>query len=154
MQHNKRDILIIDEPFQFKYSLLIGLAGFFSCVLISLVVYNYVIAHDKVLLMTGINQSPDVISYFNAQHKVLVLKLASMCVVITLFMFLLGLVISNRIAGPIFSIRRRVNEIVLSNDLSLRFFVRKKDEFKDLTDDLNKLMNSIESENVKNTKTN
>jgi signal peptidase II len=151
LDQKKRDILIIDEPFQFKYSLLLALSGLISCLLISVIVYNFVIAHDKVLLLTGLNQSPEVLAYFDVQHRILILKLVTLCVIITLFMFLLGLIISNRISGPLFAIRRKIVEILATRDLSTRFGVRRKDEFQDLNNDLNRMMQVLEERYAKDT---
>ena len=140
----KRDLFIVDESFQFRYSILLGLSGLIISLVIGFIFYNYSIAQDKILLISGLNQSEDIVSFFMMQHKLLLVKLITIGVIVTLFMFLLGLVVSNKISGPIFSIRRNLNEIAASGDLSIRFKVRKKDELHGLISDLNRVMERLE----------
>ncbi|MBN1115552.1 MAG: hypothetical protein JXA66_09455 [Oligoflexia bacterium] len=140
----KRDIFVVDEAFQFKYSIFLGVSGLIISLLISFVVYNYSLAHDRILLVSGLDQSSEIVSFFSVQQRLLLVKLVALSVIITLFMFLVGLIVSNRIAGPVFSIRRKIREIISSGDYSTRFYVRKRDELKDLVQELNLLMEKIE----------
>jgi methyl-accepting chemotaxis protein len=145
----KRDIFVVDENFQFKYAVFFGISGLFVSLIIGLVMYSYSMAHDQVLLASGLNQSNDIVSFFGMQHRVLLVKFITASVIITLFMFLLGLVISNKIAGPVFSIRRNLKNIIEQKDFSVRFHSRKRDELKELVEDLNKFMDILENKNEK-----
>lgn len=147
----KRDVFIVDNGFQFKYSILFGLSGLIISLVIFVIVFNYIKFHDGFLLKTGLDQSEEILAFFQAQQKLLFTKLLLISIIVTLLMFLIGLIISNKIAGPIFSIRRRINEISNTGDLSARFSTRKKDEFKYLAEDLNKMMTKIEARHAKDT---
>jgi len=141
----KRDVFIVDNSFQFKYSLLFGITGLIISTVIFIIVFNYIKFHDGFLLKTGLEQSQELVSFLKSQEKLLFTKLFMISLIVTLLMFLIGLVVSNKIAGPVYAIRRRINEISLSGNLSSRFSVRKKDEFKNLSEDLNKMMNKLEA---------
>ena len=140
----KREIFLVDESMQFKYALILGSVGLLVSIVISLVFYNYMMAQDRVLLLSGLNQSDEVISFFSQQQKLLFVKLVAVSVIITLFMFLIGLIFSNRLAGSIFSIRRSLNELAATGDLAIRFKVRKNDELQDLVYDLNRVMERVD----------
>jgi methyl-accepting chemotaxis protein len=144
-KYKKRDVFIVDNTFQFKYSLLFGISGLIISSVIFIIVFNYVKFHDGFLLKTGLEQSEELLSFFKSQQKLLFTKLFMISLIVTLLMFLIGLVISNKIAGPIYSLRRKINEISINANLSTRFSVRKKDEFKDLSEDLNKMMCKLEA---------
>ncbi|MEI6080376.1 MAG: hypothetical protein WCQ53_07060 [bacterium] len=140
----KREIFLVDESMQFKYALILGSVGLLVSIVISLVFYNYMMAQDRVLLLSGLNQSDEVIAFFSQQQKLLFVKLVAVSVIITLFMFLIGLIFSNRLAGSIFSIRRSLNELAATGDLAIRFKVRKNDELQDLVYDLNRVMERVD----------
>lgn len=141
----RRDVFIVDNGFQFKYSILFGLSGLIVCLTVFIIVYNYIKVHDGFLLKTGLDQSEEVVKYFIAQQKLIFTKLFMISVIVTLLMFLVGLIVSNKIAGPIFSIRRRINELATTGSLATRFSTRKKDEFKFLAQDLNRMMDKLEA---------
>jgi signal transduction histidine kinase len=140
----KREIFLVDESMQFRYALILGAAGLVVSIIVSVIFYNYMMAQDRVLLLSGLNQSEEVVEFFIQQQKLLFVKLIAVSVIITLFMFLLGLIFSNRIAGSIFSIRRNLNEIAATGDRSIRFKVRKNDEMQDLVYDMNRVMERVD----------
>jgi methyl-accepting chemotaxis protein len=139
----KRTIYVIDESFQLKYSLLFALTGLLVSALVGVVVYGYSMAHDNVLLVSGLEQSPDMVSFFHDQHKILLVKIITLSAIITLFLFLMGLIVTHRIAGPIFSIKRVMNQISENGDLNARVRLRKADEFKSLAEAFNGMMEKI-----------
>ncbi|MCX6112043.1 MAG: hypothetical protein NTY22_01985 [Proteobacteria bacterium] len=148
----KREIFLVDASTQFKYAILLGVIGLVVSVVVGAIFYNYMFAQDRILLLSGLNQSEEIVAFFVQQQKLLFVKLVAVSVIITLFMFLIGLIFSNRIAGSIFSIRRTLNEISVTGDLAIRFRIRKKDEFQDLVYDLNRVMERIDFDHGKDTK--
>ncbi|HOW16216.1 MAG TPA: hypothetical protein PK443_00740 [bacterium] len=141
----KREVFVVDEGFQLKYSILLATTGLLVSFLVGYVFYSYVNAHDNALLVAGLNQSKEAVLFLERQRKLLMIKIAAVGVTITFFMFLVGLVFSSRVSGAVFSIRRSIDSIHTSGDLSVRFRVRKKDELKELVGDLNKLMNKLDA---------
>ena len=148
----KREIFLVDNSLQFKYAILLGAIGLAISVIVSLIFYNYMEAQNRVLLLSGLNQSEEIVAFFIQQQRLLFVKLTAVSVIVTLFMFLIGLIYSNRIAGSIFSIRRTLNEISVTGDLAIRFKIRKKDEFQDLVYDINRVMERIDFDHGKDTK--
>ena len=140
----KREVFVVDEGFQLKYSILLAVTGLVVSILVGYVFYSYVNAHDNTLLMAGLNQSKEAMLFLEHQRKLLMIKIAAVGITVTFFMFLVGLVFSSRVSGAVFSIRRSIDNIHASGDLSVRFKVRQKDELKELVQDLNKLMNKMD----------
>jgi len=93
----KREIFLVDRALQFKYAIILGVMGFMVSIIISFIFFNYMVAHSSVLLLSGLDQSEVIVKFFAQQQNLLIVKLLSISVIITLFMFLVGLVISNRI---------------------------------------------------------
>lgn len=141
----KREVFVVDEGFQFKYSVLLAATGLIVSALIGYIFYNYVNSHDNTLLVSGLNQSKEAVLFLESQRKLLLIKIAAVGVTVTFFMFLVGLVFSSRVSGAVFSIRRSIDSIHTSGDLSVRFRVRQKDELKELVQDLNKLMTKLDN---------
>ena len=104
------------------------------------------ISQNRILLLSGLNQSETIVNFFIQQQKLLLVKLIAVNVIITLFMFLIGLIYSNRLAGSIFSVRRSLNELSVTGDLSIRFRIRKNDELQDLVYDMNRVMERLDFE--------
>jgi len=148
----KREIFLVDRALQFKYAIILGVMGFMVSIIISFIFFNYMVAHSSVLLLSGLDQSEVIVKFFAQQQNLLIVKLLSISVIITLFMFLVGLVISNRIGGSLFSIRRVINDIAMTGGLSQRFKIRKKDELGELVYDLNRMMERLDFEYGKDTK--
>ena len=132
---NRRRLFIVDEPFQMKYALLLGLSGLAVSLIAGIVFYAHVSSMN----------CGDVV-FIAYQKKLLLVKISAVSVIITAFMFLVGVVISNKIAGAVFSIRRSLKEIADRGDFSTRFRVRDHDELKDLVLDLNKTMERLDME--------
>ncbi len=59
------------------------------------------------------------------------------------FVFILAIVLSHRIAGPIYRMKRDLDEIVAGN-YSKRLRLRKTDELKDVAESINKLVDILE----------
>lgn len=142
----RRRLFIVDEPFQIKYSLLLGLSTFAVSLIVGIIFYSHVSTMNSMLLNAGLGFDPDAVTFLAYQKKLLLVKISAATVVITLIMFLVGVVISNKISGAVFSIRRSLQEIFNKGDFSARFKIRKHDELKDLVADLNKAMERLDLE--------
>ncbi len=145
----RRKLYVVDEPFQMRYSLLLGISTFIVCLVISIILYSHVSSMDALIVNSGIGINPEALTVLSYQKKLLLVKISAATVIITLIMFLVGVVISNRIAGPVFSIRRSLQGIFKKGDFSARFKIREHDELKDLVSDLNKAMERLDLEHCK-----
>jgi methyl-accepting chemotaxis protein len=151
---NRRRLFIVDEPFQMKYSLLLGLSGLAVSLIAGIIFYSHVNSLDRSLVMLGLGDNPDALVFLAYQKKLLLVKISAVSVIITAFMFLIGVVLSNKISGAVFSIRRSLKEIANRGDFSTRFRVRDHDELKDLVLDLNKTMERLDMEHSRASKHN
>ncbi len=132
---NRRRLFIVDEPFQMKYALLLGLSGLAVSLIAGIVFYAHI---------NSMNYGDA--TFLAYQKKLLLVKISAVSVIITAFMFLIGVVLSNKIAGAVFSIRRSLKEVADRGDFSVRFRVRDHDELKELVKDLNKTMERLDME--------
>ena len=98
------------------------------------------------------SNNSDAVTFLTYQKKLLLVKISAVAVIITAFMFLIGVVLSNKISGAVFSIRRSLKEIADRGDFSVRFKVRDHDELRDLVVDLNKTMERLDMEHGRATK--
>lgn len=143
---NRRRLFIVDQPFQIKYSLLLGLSAFVVSLIVGIIFYSHVNSLNNMLLNAGLGFNPDAVTFLAYQKKLLLVKISAATVIITLIMFLVGVVLSNKISGAVFSIRRSLQEVFNKGDFSARFRIRKHDELKDLVADLNKAMERLDLE--------
>lgn len=148
----RRTIYVVDESFQLKYSILLAVIGLMVSVLVGFVVYNYSMAHDNVLLVSGLDQSQDMVNFFKSQHKILIVKLITLSAIVTMSLFLIGLIITHRITGPLFSIKKVMKQISQTGDLSLRVNLRKKDELKTFATEFNTMLETLRKRYVESNK--
>ena len=138
---HRRRLFIVDEPFQMKYALLLGLSGLAVSLIAGIVFYAHI---------NSMNYGD--VTFLAYQKKLLLVKISAVSVIITAFMFLIGVVLSNKISGAVFSIRRSLKEIADRGDFSVRFKVRDHDELRDLVVDLNKTMERLDMEHSRTSK--
>ncbi len=67
--------------------------------------------------------------------------------VISILLLLWGLVISHRIAGPIYRLEQELDKIS-KGDFSLRIKFRKKDEFASIAQGINKVLDKVQGKSV------
>lgn len=66
-------------------------------------------------------------------------------VIYLVFAAFISILISHKIAGPIFKFKKEIKSMIETGDISKRIFLRKGDELKDLADLLNQLFDMIEA---------
>ena len=60
-----------------------------------------------------------------------------------LLLFIWGIIISHRFAGPLERLRRDVENISKSGDYARRLRIRKEDDLKPLADSINRLLDKV-----------
>ncbi len=117
---NNRSKFVSNLKFQFKIGLLLSAFSFFSSMMLFIFSYQFLkIHHDSSFLKTYLATAT-------------VLGIA-----IVLFTFFLGFILSHRISGPIYAIKRHIRST--RNGDVVKFQLRQSDEFKDIEKDLNYL---------------
>ncbi|MGB2630751.1 MAG: HAMP domain-containing protein [Candidatus Omnitrophota bacterium] len=140
MKRWRRVRFLIAKRFQIRYIALILVFMFAAVVLTGYTVYvtTWVIFGEKLAAVYPQGLLFDIVKKVNA---VLLLRLA----VLTPLVIFIGLVLSNRIAGPIYHIKKYLQKVSAGNyegDLRLR----KNDELQDMAAEINGLVTQLRSE--------
>lgn len=142
----RRSRLFIAKRFQSRYiGLIVGMM-FFVVILTGYLVYvtTWIMFGEKLAAVYPQGLLMDIVKRVNL---VLFLRL----LILTPFVVLIGLVLSNRVAGPIFNIKRYLAKI-LTGDYSSDIQLRKKDELQDLAAEINLLVRKLRKDRTnKNT---
>ncbi|MBI2609235.1 MAG: HAMP domain-containing protein [Deltaproteobacteria bacterium] len=148
MEKKRKEILrtqyLIDKPFQLKYSL-----GFVATVLVlsvafSIATYSYIQDALFASVTTGISQSQVASSLAQEQVTLLNNNILLFFGFFTLCLIILAIYMTHRVAGPMFSLKRRMREISqgIVHLKPLQF--RKTDEFQDVAEVFNQMIKSLE----------
>lgn len=135
----KRRQYLINKDFQirfiFKFCLLL-----LSASVLSTVILMYL---SEGTLTSTFNNSRLVISSTASAilPATLLTNIITICVV-AIATILVTLFVSHKIAGPLFRFQKEVREIAKGN-LSINICLRKKDQIKDIADELNAMCNSL-----------
>jgi HAMP domain-containing protein len=143
----KRRILIVDPEFQFRFIRRIAMLAVLIVVAsLSLLAITYYFNLDIQTVIVqplplAISENATPIEEPTTILSIL-LPVVIICVVVTLALTLVfGLIMSHRMAGPLFRIRRELKEME-QGDLSGEVHLRKKDDFKSLAQAVNGLKRS------------
>ena len=130
---HERKILIIDKKSQFT---LLIYTVFICCVVI---VVGNLIQHSLQLA-----QEPSVLT--NLQRSWMVFA-GFLAVFLMISSFVVGIILSNRFAGPVYAIRRHIRWLLDENRIEL-VHLRQGDMFEDLATDLNQLLVRIQNNQI------
>ncbi|MDD5688567.1 MAG: hypothetical protein PHE88_12130 [Elusimicrobia bacterium] len=134
MADYKRKIVLIDRKMQFKYAFMIGGALIFML----LVVEYHTFLTIKLALPNILSTS------VGAQIKEIHLWLIINGLVYALFIGVISIYMSHKIAGPIFKIKKDLREIIDTGNTNKQIFIRKGDELNDLVALINELLQKVE----------
>ncbi len=123
-QVDLRNKFLVHPKFQLRFSLLIALMTLGSSMI--LLIFSFSFFRD--------DQSQIMIDYFMYLGA-----LASL--LLSLIVFLGSIIISHRVAGPIYAIKRHIRSTL--NLEEVNFKLREKDEFKEIQEDLNLLNKTV-----------
>ncbi|MEA3489106.1 MAG: methyl-accepting chemotaxis protein [Candidatus Omnitrophota bacterium] len=136
----RRTRLFIARRFQIRYVTLILIFMFATAILSGYTVYvtTWIIFGEK---LAAVYPQGLLLGIVKKVNIILLLRL----IFLTPLIILVGLVLSNRIAGPIYRIQRFLRR-VSSGNYENRLYLREKDELHDLAEALNHLMSKLRSE--------
>lgn len=136
---------LIDRDFQLKYAFLLSVIAIITSLLIGGLVYFSLKESYTVLLQAGMGNHPEVealvIHWRNFLTKYLVMGLA----LLVIFLTLLGILITHKMVGPIWVLKRNLEKVTQGSYGSL-MNLRKGDEFQDVKDEYNKMILSLQRE--------
>ncbi|HBQ22066.1 MAG: hypothetical protein A2Z91_03530 [Deltaproteobacteria bacterium GWA2_38_16] len=145
---------IINQDFQFRYiGLLIGVASIICLVFVVAAKY-YINLNLNPLIESGLISSPLAQELIQVEKNFLNKNLLTIFLVLISVLTLVGIFITHRIAGPIYALERRMKQIAQEGFQHMPFHVRKNDEFQELVENFNTMMESLQKkyENTKDVK--
>jgi signal peptidase II len=131
-ENNSRKRYWINLKFQLKYCVSLLLVGFLTSTIISIFSYTYL----RVTLIEVIGNNKHVLGRFlDPFFETFILIVLG----ISIGLFVVGKIISHRIAGPIYALERYLNQLMNTPEAMPTFKLRAHDEFKHLEVVINQL---------------
>jgi hypothetical protein len=140
-----RRILLLDRDFQLKYSIIIGCTG---TLVIALSIAAMTIARRHVLSDLEIPQP--LLSELAAGESRVLWLLGGLAVVTGVVLGFLGVLVTHRIAGPVYVMTRAIAALARGHYPPLRP-IRKRDDLKDLVELFQKSIESLRAREVEET---
>lgn len=141
--NRRKKRLVIERHFQYRLTLKIcfaaaGIFLIFGGILMFLVKMNY-----EMLVQNALLQMPEMVTQLQREFRLISLALVTSFIIMVGIMFGLGLLLSQKLAGPIFALRRQLKEFA-DGKTGIRLSLRTGDEFMPLADTFNSAMESWE----------
>jgi len=135
---------LIHPKWQITFSFLLVFVGFVSAVICGYLAYRLIYANQLLILKHGIHLSPEYLNAMANQRMEVVRLWGVAFAGLAGVLFIGGIFLSHRMVGPIFAFRKALSRLVVG-DFSTPMQLRKNDEFHDLKDAYNKLLEQLQS---------
>lgn len=135
---NQRKIILINKKFQLKICFILGSLVILSTLIYPFAIYDLFLRFEQFITKDGI----DLIN----QRNDLILYLIIVQAVFSLIMFFIILLISHRIAGPMYKLVNYLRDIRDGKDADKLTF-RDGDYFPEVADEINKTISYLKSNN-------
>ncbi|MBU6154055.1 MAG: methyl-accepting chemotaxis protein [Bdellovibrionales bacterium] len=137
--------LLINPGFQLRYVFWLTASGFVLVAINALIAFSFIRENYITLVeLSPMTDETKALMHTELQNLILGLSVTSLCF-LGLITFL-GLVLSHRTAGPLYHLNRVFNEIQAGNRKARAKF-RQQDEFQEVAQSFNKMMDSISAGN-------
>lgn len=133
----RRTRYLINRRFQFRYIGVLILSALFASLTIGGVLYAIVEVNWLLQLDRGLHFLPETRELLTWQRTLVGMVFLIIFVLMATLLSLWGLFLSHRVAGPVFSISRRLKSIFLECDFTTPLKLRKKDALQEVKDELN-----------------
>ena len=134
----RRKNYLINKEVQIKYALLtILLLASYSVILLMTIFAPYFMALDAGLPLREQAAAAEIILLFHRNLWVGLSAIIILCGIYTIF-------ITHKIVGPVFVFTRLARDVT-SGDFNRRIYLRKRDDFHNVADDLNSMVDTIEA---------
>lgn len=141
----RRTQYVIARNFQLRFSILLVGVGLATTFAVGFILYAVLAKTEAVLVGTGVVTSPQVIDFVTEQRSLFIYAVVGIFIGVTSILMVLGIFISHRLAGPIFAISRKMTQLA-HGDFNAKVFLRKGDEFHDLKDRFNTLVQALHNQ--------
>lgn len=137
----RRRTFLVDRHFQLKYTSIIVLVGVIVSGLLGIFIYRQSMENT-----TLIGLDAELQGKVAAQDLHAILYLVGFVAVMALFLFVWGIFITHRVAGPIYIISRYLRQIA-DNQVPHTRPLRKGDELKEFFDTFSAMLSSLKKQN-------
>ncbi|OGS46564.1 MAG: hypothetical protein A2539_01665 [Elusimicrobia bacterium RIFOXYD2_FULL_34_15] len=127
MAEFRRRIILVNKKLQLKYAFIISGVLIFMLLLVEYHTYLTINLAIPNLLTSAVGEQIKQIHFWLIVNGT----------VYALFIGVVSIYISHKIAGPIFKIKKQLKEILETGDTSKKIFLRKGDELADLVEVIN-----------------
>lgn len=138
---------LIDRKFQLKWAgrifLLLFMVSFVVGWAIYYAVWDATTSQLKGLVAQGVLSQSQILPVSSTIKSSIAFALLSRSLAVLFILSILTIFLTHRIAGPVFKIKKIIR-LIRGGQGSERVFLRKHDEFKDLAEDLNALLDHLQ----------
>lgn len=122
---------LIQPKFQLLFSaILVGIA-LLSALLVGFTIYLLIYMNNLTFVKYNLHMTPEFLTLLHKQGRIVVMAWIGSFSVVAVALFVTGIFLSHRMAGPLFAFTREMRKLK-EGDLSAHLEFRKKDEFKEL----------------------
>lgn len=133
--------LFINPRYQLRYVFWLGASGLGLIGMYSLLFYRYVRENYAILVdLSPMNEEAKAQLYRELTE--VIVRISAFSVVFLVLVTVVGIIYSHRTAGPMFQFKRVFDQIK-SGDTSARIHLRPNDEFKDVAQAFNQMMDTL-----------
>lgn len=145
----RRKQYLINQDFQFRYiGLFVGLAAIIFLIF-SITTRHYINLNLNPLIESGMLTPPVLTELIHVEKNFLSKNLLTVFLILISIMTLGGVFVTHRIAGPLFALKRRMQEISHQGLSDRKLHVRRTDEFQDLIETFNEMISSLQKQQEK-----
>jgi len=137
--HHRR--YLVDTKFQFKYTGFVILCSSIVFAVLGWKLYQLNLTNTQILEI----QQPDVARLVQGQDTQILYLLGGFFVLQVVSLFVLGILLTHRIAGPLFRASKVLEEITKTGELMTLSKVRERDEFQAFFDNLGDVLSAVKA---------
>lgn len=134
--------IFIDPRFQIKYSVFITFAGV-ALTLTNAMFFYFFTQENYALLVDMVDMTEQAKNLLHSELNHITFYLLLCSFVFITILCLWSIVLSHRIAGPIYKMKKTMRSIIAGNHQE-RLYFREKDEFQELPQLFNEMLDSLE----------
>ncbi len=150
MGKNQRSLknYLINPSYQLKYILYNSLLGFILTCLYAYVFYVHINENYSILIdLSDMTTETRELLYRELKNIITILIISSVAFLCAAA--IVGVVISHKVAGPMFKLESTMREMIENKDFKRRVKFRPGDEFQSIANTFNKLLDKVQAEDSK-----
>jgi hypothetical protein len=136
----RRRTFLVDRRFQLKYTMIIVLVGVAVSALLGFFIYRLTLENTKILML-----DPELQEKVSMFDTAMIFYFVGFVVLMASFLFIWGIIITHRVAGPIFIISRFLR-LIADKQVPPTRQLRKRDEFQEFFDTYTVMVNSLKQQ--------